>query len=153
MIVFRLCKSIYADDLSGRGAEQFGGRWNSKGTPMIYTGQSRALSTVEIAVHTPLGNLPNDYVLVTIEVPDKLSLIKLEEITLPPDWQSFPHSDTTQKIGDQFIRDGLFLLMQVPSAVVQGEYNYLLNPNHPEFRKVKISKIEKFTFDERLFKK
>ncbi len=152
MIVFRLCKSIYAHDLSGRGAEQFGGRWNSKGTPMIYTGQSRALSTVEIAVHTPLGNLPNDYVLVTIEVPDNLHT-KLEEITLPPDWQSFPHSDATQKIGDQFIRDGVFLMMEVPSAVVQGEYNYLINPNHPEFRKVKISKIEKFTFDERLFRK
>lgn len=152
MIVFRLCKSTYAYDLSGKGAEQYGGRWNSKGTPMIYTAQSRALSTVEIAVHTPLGNLPNDYVLVTVEVPDKM-LTELKESHLPSDWQSFPHAANTQKIGDKFIRHQADLVLKVPSAVVQGEYNYLINPLHPQIQQVKILKVENFTFDERLFKK
>ena len=61
MIVYRLCKSIYKKDLSGKGAEIAGGRWNSKGYAILYTSESRSLCTAEIAVHTPLGNVPADY--------------------------------------------------------------------------------------------
>ncbi|MGB3529846.1 MAG: RES family NAD+ phosphorylase, partial [Saprospiraceae bacterium] len=76
MIVFRLSKSIYAHDLTGKGAEKSGGRWNSKGTALLYCSESRALCTAEIAVHTPLGNVPLDYELISVELPDH-SLITL----------------------------------------------------------------------------
>jgi len=151
MIVFRLSKLKFASDLSGKGAEKSGGRWNSKGTALVYTSESRALCTTEIAVHTPLGNLPADYRLISIEIPDDIPLKELAISELPEGWNSIPHSQSTRAIGDKFVTDNKFLVLKVPSVVVPGEYNYLLNPNHKEFTKVKIKTIEPFNFDERLF--
>lgn len=150
MIVFRVCKSKYARDLSGHGAEVAGGRWNSKGTPLVYTSDSRALCTAEIAVRTPLGIVPDDYDLVTIEIPDD-SIQVLQKEDLPIRWKSFPHNESTRKIGDVFQAKGKFLVLKVPSAVVQDEYNFLINPMHPDKIKIKIVQIEPFAFDERLF--
>jgi len=152
MIVFRLSKSKYAKDLTGKGAEKSGGRWNSKGVAMLYTSESRALCTTEIAVHTPLGDVPNDYRIISLEIPNN-SFSVLKETALPSDWKSFPHPDSTQKLGDKFIADRKYPVLKVPSAVVQGEHNFLLNPYHKEFSKVKILSDEPFSFDERLFKK
>jgi len=151
MIVFRLSKSKFARDLSGKGAEKSGGRWNSKGTALVYTSESRALCTTEIAVHTPLGNLPLDYQLITIEIPDEIKIHKTDTLTLPVDWKSLPHSHSTREIGDKFVSDGFFAVLQVPSAVVQDEYNFLINPNHSDADKIRIIAIEPFSFDERLF--
>lgn len=151
MRLYRLARTAFAADLSGRGAEIAGGRWNSKGVAMLYTSNSRALCTTEIAVHTPLGIIPKDYLLITLEVPDRLKLALLGEEDLPPHWNSFPHQNSTQMIGDAFIRAGRHVGMQVPSAVVQGEFNYVFNPQHPDFGQVKITGSEPFRFDERLF--
>ena len=151
MIVFRLSKSLYANDLSGRGAEKAGGRWNSKGIPMVYTSESRALCTTEIAVHTPLGILPLDYVIIAIEIPNSVAMQHVKPEAMPDDWKSLPHSHSTQEIGDTFVNNNNFAVMKVPSAVVQGEYNYLLNPAHKDFKKIKVKLIEAFEFDERLF--
>ena len=150
MIVYRLSKSAYARDLTGKGAEMSGGRWNSKGTAIVYTSQSRALCMAEIAVHTPLGNLPIDYCLVTIALPDH-SIHVLNAKVLSDNWRSFPHLDETQKIGDKFITEEKYLVLQVPSAVVQGDFNFLLNPRHKKISEVKIIDVESFDFDERLF--
>ena len=70
MIVFRLSKQMYADDLSGKGAEISGGRWNSRSRAMLYTSQSVALCVTEIAVHVTLGIIPENYVMINIEIPD-----------------------------------------------------------------------------------
>jgi RES domain-containing protein len=153
MIVFRLSKSIYAKDLSGKGAEMSGGRWNSKGIPMIYTSESRALCTAEIAVHTSLGNIPADYFLTSIEIPKNIALQSIGVDLLPYDWKSFPHSYATQIIGDTFSREKKSLVLKVPSAVVQGEFNYLINPLHTDIRFIKIKNTEAFSFDKRLFLK
>ena len=151
MIVYRLSKSKFAADLSGRGAEKTGGRWNSKGTAMVYTSASRALCTTEIAVHTPLGNLPEDYMLVTIEIPDTIAISELSMIELPRDWKSIPHAHSTQLIGDNFVTQGIYAVLKVPSVVVQDEFNFLLNPLHPATREIVIRGIEPFNFDGRLF--
>jgi RES domain-containing protein len=152
MIVFRLSKGKYKNDLNGKGAEKAGGRWNSKGVAMVYTSESRSLCTTELAVHTPLGNIPLDYHLVTIEIPATAKIVELTIAQLPSDWKALPHSNTTQLIGDQFITENKYLAMKVPSAVVQGDFNILLNPAHPLFSKVTIRKVEAFEFDKRLFK-
>jgi RES domain-containing protein len=151
MIVYRLSKQKFARDLSGRGAETSGGRWNSRGVPMLYTSESRALCVAEIAVHTPLGIVPEDYVLVSIEIPE-VEMAEVAVGSLPPDWKVFPHARSTQTIGDRFILDGEHLVLKVPSAVVQGDYNYLVNPLHPDFPRVKVIKTEAFSFDTRLFR-
>ncbi len=153
MILYRLSKKKYSRDLSGKGAEKAGGRWNSKGFAMVYTSESRSLCTAEIAVHSPLGNIPSDYFLSTIEFPDTADMLEIKEAGLPKDWKTIPHSNSTQLLGDSFLTDNKFLVMKVPSVVVQGDFNYLLNPAHKLFSKVKIKKTEAFEFDERLFKK
>ena len=150
MIVYRLSKGQYANDLSGKGAELVGGRWNSRGNAILYTSQSIALCVTEIAVHVPLGILPKDYQLIHIEIPDE-DLLEMKR--LPKDWQSFPHSNSTQMIGDKFLKEHKHLVFKVPSAAVQGEFNFLINPRHKNFNQIKIVKLEDFNFDERLFRK
>lgn len=151
MIVYRLSRGAYRNDLSGKGAELAGGRWNSKGTAVLYTSESIALCTVEIAVHMPLGIVPKDYHLVTIELPDDVSVGVVEEKVLPVTWKSFPHANVTQEIGDRYVIDGQHLILKVPSATVQGTFNYLANPRHPDFNRIRIVKTEPFAFDKRLF--
>lgn len=151
MIVYRLSKEKHKNDLSGKGAELTGGRWNSKGAAMLYTSQSRALCTTEIAVHSPLGIIPSNYWLVTIEFPDTADILELDSTLLSTDWRTYPHQHSTQAIGDNFITTGKYLVMKVPSAVVPGDFNYLLNPAHSLFSRVKITATEVFEFDERLF--
>jgi RES domain-containing protein len=153
MIVFRLSKAKFSADLSGKGAEKSGGRWNSKGTALIYTSESRALCTAGIAVHIPLGILPMHYQLVSIEIPDGIRIKELTANDLPENWKSFPHQHTTQELGDQFVNEGEFPVLKVPSAVVQDEYNFLINAVHSESKRIQIKSIEPFTFDNRLFVK
>lgn len=151
MIVFRLSKSKFSGDLSGRGAEKAGGRWNSKGVAVIYTSETRALCSTEVAVHTPLGNMPLDYVITSIEIPDSIRIKELSKKELPADWKMLPHSHSTQQIGDQFVSEKKHLVLKVPSAVVQGEFNYLINPRHKDFSYISIKGTEPFSFDKRLF--
>jgi RES domain-containing protein len=149
MIVYRLSKEKFNLDLSGKGAELYGGRWNSKGVAMLYTSQSRALAFAEVAIHIPVGIVPKDYFLVSINIPDTASILKLSDTEMPADWRSNPHSNNTQKIGDQFITESKFLVLQVPSAIVPGDFNFLINPNHPQSKKVVIVNVEPFEFDSR----
>ncbi|MEP6794118.1 MAG: RES family NAD+ phosphorylase [Saprospiraceae bacterium] len=153
MIVYRLSKSIHAHDLSGKGAEINGGRWNSKGIALIYTSETRALCMAEIAVHTPLGILSLDYELITIEFPDHIKIHTLDFKNLSADWSSIPHAHSTQEIGDQFVKANKYLVIKVPSVIVKGEFNYLINPNHKDMKSVKIKSRESFNFDKRLFRK
>ncbi|MBL7930671.1 MAG: RES family NAD+ phosphorylase [Bacteroidia bacterium] len=153
MILFRLCKAKFSKDLSGKGAQLSGGRWNSKGRPLIYTSESRALCTAEIAVHTPLGIIPNDYELITIEIPVSVPVLELDMKLIPGNWKSFPHSNSTQIIGDTFISENKYLVFKVPSVIVPGEHNYLINPNHNDIKLLSILSIEPFEFDKRLFVK
>ncbi len=151
MIVYRLSKEQYAEDLSGLGARLSGGRWNSPGVALVYTSESRALCTAEIAVHTGLGLLPTDYRLVTIFFPDQALQSEIDPLKLPHDWRSFPYPPFTRIIGDEFVKENSYLILKVPSAVVPGDFNYLINPAHAEISQVRIVKTEPFGFDKRLF--
>ncbi|MCX6270197.1 MAG: RES family NAD+ phosphorylase [Bacteroidetes bacterium] len=151
MMLFRLAKSVYARDLSGKGAEKTGGRWNSKGTRMLYTSSSRALSMAEMAVHLPLGILPTGFEMVTLFLPEPGSILEIDNQSLPPNWRSLPFPHSTQVLGDQFVRESKSLIFKVPSAIVQGDYNYLINPLHPEMAGVNVIDCEPFVFSERMF--
>ena len=153
MIVFRLAKATYGADLSGKGAESTGGRWNSKGVAMVYTSSSRALCTAELAVHLPLGLIPTGYQLTTFEIPDKFINDIISNQNLPDNWNSFPYIRATQLIGNAFIKSKKELILKVPSAVVEGDYNYLINPFHPGISEIKTISSEPFRFDERLFRR
>lgn len=152
MEVFRLAREQYANTLSGKGAAIKGARWNSQGVEIMYTAANRSLAMAEVSVHLTLATLPEDYVMITIYVPDNTSVIKLAEKDLPEDWNIFPHPRATQKFGDRFIADNKFCMLQVPSAVTKGDYNFLINFYHPDSRKIKIIATEKFPFDRRIFR-
>jgi RES domain-containing protein len=148
---YRLSRAAYANDLSGKGSSFKGARWNSIGIDMIYTAESRALAMAEVMVHFTAAMLPADYMMVILDIPDDLSIQQVSVDSLPPDWNVFPYLTSTQSIGDSFIRENRNAILLVPSAVVQGDFNLLLNPHHPEFKKVTIQKTVKFPLDNRFF--
>ena len=152
MRVYRLTKEKYKEDLSGKGAETFGGRWNSKGTRMLYAADSRALAKLEVAVNIPLNKLPKNYYMTALEIPDNLISEYDTKILKVKDWKNNPPIKFTQTEGDNFVSSGKALAMKVPSSVVEGDHNYLLNPEHKYAGKIKIISSEKFSFDLRLFK-
>ena len=153
MQVFRLIRKRYAGEpLSGRGAANFGARWNSVGVEIIYTAANRSLAMAEVAVHLSVGMMPDDYLMATVDVSDDISRDKIEARNLPPDWSVFPYIAATQKIGDQFVAASQHCVLQVPSVVTLGDHNYLLNPKHPEFRRVTIVSLDEFEFDKRFVK-
>ncbi|MEE9372996.1 MAG: RES family NAD+ phosphorylase [Saprospiraceae bacterium] len=149
MISYRLAHKKHKSDLSGFGAFKFGGRWNSKGTSLLYTAENRALCLAEIIVHFDLGNCPENYILLEIWFPDLCS--HLPSSSLPNQWNSFPHPGITKAIGDKFVKRRQQLALRVPSSVVPGDFNYLINPLHSEFNKVRIVSTVTFPFDKRLF--
>jgi len=152
MEVFRLSRAIHGRTLSGTGASKQGGRWNSTGTEIIYTSANRSLAMTEVVVHFAIGSLPDGFMMMTIQVPDTISIKEIDIRTLPAAWNQFPPLKTTQSIGDLFIREGKTCLLRVPSAVTTGDFNYLMNPVHPDFKKINISGYDPFPFDRRLFK-
>lgn len=118
---------------------------------MHFTSQSVALCTVEIAVHTSLGNIPADYTLVTLEIPDDIQIEELVTRDLPIDWKTLLHSSSTQFLGDGFISAGEKAILKVPSAVVPGEYNFLVNTSHSDSNRIRVISAESYEFDSRLF--
>jgi len=152
MEVFRLAREKYANLLSGKGAGLKGARWNSIGVELIYTAANRSLAMAEVAVHFTLATLPDDYRMITIEIPDNMPIKKVAIKDLPNNWNTFPHPTVTQRFGDMFVAENKFCVLKIPSVVTLGDYNLLLNPHHPDFTKISIKNIEKFPFDNRLFK-
>jgi RES domain-containing protein len=150
--VFRLSREKYAIPLSGKGAAVKGARWNSVGVELIYTAINRSLAMAEVAVHFTLATLPDDYVMITIHVPDDIKVTELSATDLPENWRDFPHPASTQRIGDDFVAQNKSCILKIPSVVTQGDFNILINPIHKDFERIGISKIEKFPFDKRIFK-
>jgi RES domain-containing protein len=151
MEVFRLCREQYCKTLDGKGAALYGGRWNSRGVELIYTAANRSLAMAELVVHLSLATLPADFYMMTIYIPDDLAVSEINVNDLPFGWNSFPHSGVTRRVGDQFVADHVNSILKAPSAVTKGDYNYLINPHHPDFDQITISAVEKFPFDRRIF--
>jgi len=154
MIFYRICREKFCRDLSGKGAELYGGRWNSKGRPALYTSSSIALATVEVAVHLPLNLVPADFMLVIIRLPltdKRASVTELKKEELPKSWNVYPFPVATQKRGDEFLAEANYLAMSIPSAAVEGDRNYLVNPLHPLAARMQIEEIRPYAFDQRLF--
>jgi RES domain-containing protein len=151
MEVFRLARKKHLELLSGKGASICGGRWNSKGNEVVYTANSRALAMAEVAVHMSLAALPKDFMMSTIEIPKEVKVEEIDIKKLPKGWNVFPQSFTTQVLGDDFLRRNQHCVLKVPSAVVQGDFNYLINPYHKDFSKIRIVEKVDFPFDKRIF--
>jgi RES domain-containing protein len=152
MKFFRLAKTRHIHDLLGNGARIAGGRWNEKGTAVLYVSESRALATVEYLVHVPIAIKPKDLSIATLEMPDSISKAMLTAADLPPNWRAYPAPPELAKIGTEWVAAGLELLLFVPSAIVPGEANILINPAHPDMKTVRLLSVENYRFDERLLR-
>jgi RES domain-containing protein len=150
MLVYRIATSTHVNDLSGEGARLHGGRWNHRGTAIIYTSASRSLATVELLVHVSLSFAPTDLTMATIEVPDEPAPEVVDVAALPPNWRGFPAPPELADLGTSWARSGRSLLLRVPSAVVEHEYNILINPAHPDIARIALAGVEDFRLDQRL---
>lgn len=149
MLFYRISSPKYIDDLSGNGAKQYGGRWNNKGTAAVYLATSRAMSVVEVLVHLRPEDLDRDYSLATFEI-ESSSILTLDTADLPKNWKDYEHNELLKKIGTKFIKEGEFLMLKVPSVIIEEECNFLLNPDHPEAENIKQLSKRIFRFDTRL---
>ncbi len=151
MLLYRIANEAHINDLSGAGARLYGGRWNHKGTSVIYTSESRALATTEYLVHVPIAMVPANLIMATLEVPAEASVKTIDVETLPPDWRQYPAPASLATIGSQWAQRNQSLLLRVPSVVVRGDFNVLINPAHPEFSRIQIITVEPYELDKRFF--
>jgi RES domain-containing protein len=148
MELYRLTKSKYENDLSGTGAFLAGGRWNNRGTYLLYTAASRSLAVVEALVHLVTVKNTERYSMLVLYVPDDVARTIYTNSILNPDWKNNP--SYTQAVGDLWAKQKSSLLLQIPSAIISKEYNFLINPLHPQAKLVKVMEFEPFSFDVRL---
>lgn len=149
MIIYRICNALHSSDLSGTGAKLYGARWNTKGTPMLYTAEHISLAVLELLVHSQFKRFSIDLDLITMQLPASFKAAEISIKKVKNNWEK--DAGYTQFIGDEFIRNKQDLVLKVPSAVIQQESNFLINPLHPDFKKIKIVETVSFKTDERLF--
>jgi RES domain-containing protein len=140
VLAWRLCRAPFAD-LNGEGALRYGGRWNSPGRPLVYAASTAALALLEVRVHLDLPPelLPDDYVLMTIDLRE----LPTEEVTYMP---AIP-----EDYGDVWLREQRTPVLKVPSAIIPESSNLLLNPNHPAATEARVTETRRFEFDPRLW--
>lgn len=147
MTIYRLTTGNFADDISGQGAKIYGGRWNPVGIGVVYMSEFISLSILEILVRVDKFSSPDTYTLLSIQIPeDSVATIELKK--LRQSWQN--HIEYTRSIGDEFLKANQTLVLKVPSAIVPQEHNFLINPLHKDFKKVKIIDSELLELDKRL---
>jgi RES domain-containing protein len=146
---WRLVKERYAADaFSGIGASEYGGRWNSPGTRAVYVSGSLSLATLEILAGGAALGLLSGFIKIAVEFDDSRVL---PVANLPADWNAYPASGKTREIGDTWLKAKVSMVLEVPSAVVPGEFNYMINPQHPEVKShLVIHEPEKYGLDPRL---
>jgi RES domain-containing protein len=149
MEVFHIGTKKFASQLTGEGAKLHGGRWNSIGTACLYTAESISLCVLEYAANVSLHQMPASLCITAYSLPEKSwKEFSLDE--LPKNWQEIPSPVETQEWGSTKLQAADFLALKLPSVIIPSEYNYILNPLHPDFKKVRIKEILPFTFDSRI---
>jgi RES domain-containing protein len=134
---------------TGEGARLYGGRWNSPGVAIVYTAESQSLAALEMVVHLESSELLDDYVVFEVGIDESL-VLKIEWSQLPRNWRADPPPPKVPEIGDAWAAAGKSAVLQVPSATLPSECNFLLNPCHPDFPRLVIGKPSPFQFDARL---
>lgn len=150
--VYRVLRKAFARaPFDGEGAYLYGGRWSSAGTRLAYSSEHQSLAMLEYFVHLDADEAPPDLVLATAEIPDELPRKRVRAEELPSDWRRAPAPAELARWGDEFVQDSECCVLIVPSALAPNENNWLLNPQHAEFRKIAVSAVEPLNYDPRMF--
>lgn len=153
MRVWRLCHAAHRDmAFTGEGAREYGGRWNPRGIAVVYTSATLSLAALETLVHVGVATLPDEFVAVPADLPDDLQITERSAKGLPTGWREPVDHESLQEIGAAWIKAGKTAVLSVPSAIVPEERNYLLNPLHKEFAKIRRGRIRPFSLDTRLIR-
>jgi len=137
---------------TGKGSYRFGGRWSSPGTRLAYAAERLSLAMIEYFVHIDPDDPPRDLVLVTAEIPDRVSRVLYPRKKLPPDWRRTPAPPELARIGDAFAQNRRTAILIVPSALAPTESNWLINPRHPDFARIRVHRPERFRYDPRFLR-
>lgn len=149
MRIWRLARKPFVA-LDGKGARQFGARWNSEGVAVVYASSHLSLSALEYLVHVDVDDEPDDLVALAIDVPDDAGETVLAPAELPDGWQETPPPTACQEIGNDWVAKGEALLLRLPSVLVPEESNVLVNPAHPRAVETRVARTRPFAFDLRL---
>lgn len=152
MRVWRLCRRKHAA-FDGEGARLAGGRWNRRGTAVVYVSETLSLAALEYLVHLDLALAPDDLVSVPADIPDTLPVARLEAADLPRGWRRYPAPEALARLGADWAAARRTAVLFVPSAVVPQERNLILNPAHPDFPKIRVGAPGRFSFDPRLLRR
>jgi len=146
---WRLVKTTHLSSAwDGEGARRHGGRWNSPGVAVAYASEHLSLACIEVLVTVHRSGELDDYTAIVADLAD-VAVADFDGEP-PPDWSSRIPTVSTQAIGDAWVRAGATAILRVPSVVVPVEYNYLINPAHPDAKRIAIGKPMAFPFDARL---
>jgi RES domain-containing protein len=149
--VWRVCRRSHRA-FDGEGARLSGGRWNLRGTRVVYTSATLSLAALEYFVNVAPDEAPSDLVAVPAYIPDGLAVSSVATARLPKNWRAAPAPRALGRMGTAWAREGKTAVLAVPSAVIPQERNYLLNPVHLLFPRIQIGVAEPFAFDPRIWK-
>ena len=152
MLLYRVTLQAFARDMSGRGAQMYGGRWNPKGLAALYTAETPAQALLEFLPHFPETCAPPNLVLVTISTPDTLKIEEIRQSDLPEDWDAKPPTILTAAIGRNWLMKGATAALRVPSVMLPfgKAWNLVLNPTHPLCSELEIVEVVAISVDPRL---
>jgi RES domain-containing protein len=149
--VWRICSRRYRR-FDGEGARLYGGRWNYAGTSIVYTSGSLSLAALELFVHVDTDLAPDGLVAIPADIPEDVAVGTVDIAKLPRNWRAYPAPEALKDIATAWVKESSTAVLAVPSVVIPSEQNYLLNPRHRDFRRVRIQKAIPFEFDPRLWK-
>ncbi len=147
MKVYRITLEKWSNTLQPSG---YAARWNSNGVFVLYTSSSKPMACLENLVHRSGEGLNGNFKCMIIDVPDTIGINVINIEDLDADWFEYKNYSYCQDLGDKWVQKGDSAVLKVPSAIMKDECNYLFNPKHRAFEKIKISTIEDFVFDPRL---
>lgn len=151
LTVWRLVAARHAASaFDGEGARLYGGRWNHPGTAVVYASATLSLAALELLVHLEVEDAPEDRLAVAAELPAGLEVETVRAEDLPASWRAYPAPEALKDLGTAWVEAGRTAVLEVPSAVIPAEQNYLLNPRHPDLSGISLREPEPFTFDHRL---
>jgi RES domain-containing protein len=151
--IVRISKRKYvATAFNGEGARRFGGRWNSRGKSVVYTSATLSLAALETFVHMEIEDAGNMFAYIRADIPEDIQIDRIDISQLPSNWRKIPAPPSLTAIGDEWFDSGNTAVLAVPSAVIPVENNYLINPLHRDFAKIKIHEPQPFELDPRMWK-
>ena len=151
--VYRVLRKKYArHPFDGEGAYRYGGRWSSPGTRLSYTSEHQSLAMLEYFVHIDKDDPPTDLVLAIADVPDVLTKESIDVGNLPSNWRAPTAPSELARFGDEFVQRGENCLLLVPSVFARQENNWLINPEHPDYRRIVVRALEPLRYDARMFR-